>query len=210
MRPIRALTAVALAAALPVGAGAATLVGVTFENGYKNADVVDLSSSGRISLDLDYRYESDDPITLRFRIDAAEAAAGQLSFAAILRNNMSFHFWEAAVWRAAGSPVTIGDPAGSVRGAAAPITVSYHGPDGSGGYFDIDHAANGDFGEPFIAYLGDPLGEPGRNDFTLRLNGLAANAEFDVVVAVPEPGSLVFLLSGLGAAAARLRRRRAA
>ncbi|MEI7443741.1 MAG: PEP-CTERM sorting domain-containing protein [Burkholderiales bacterium] len=210
MRPFRALLSVALAALLPTAAGAATLVSVSYENNYKNADVIDTSTSGLIRLDLDYRYEADDPITLRYRIDAAEAAAGQISFNAILRNNMSFHFWEAAVWQAAGSPVTLGDPAGSVRGGTMPITFYYHGPNGSGGYFDVDHAANGDFGEPLIAYLGNPLGESGRTDFTLKLNGLAAGAEFDVVVAIPEPESVAFLLAGLGAAAARLRRRRAA
>lgn len=210
MRPLRPLLPIALAALLPTAAGAATFVSASYVDNFKNADIVDTSTSGRISVDLDYRYDSDDPITLRYRIDAAEAAAGEISFNAILRNNMSFHFWEAAVWQAAGSPVTIGDPAGSVRGGTMPITFYYHGPNASGGYFDLDHAANGDFGEPVIAYLGNPLGESGRTDFTLKLNGLAAGAEFDVVVAIPEPGSVAFLLAGLGAAAARLRRRPAA
>ena len=192
-----------LAVLFPAGAGAATLLTPTAVN----ADIVDTSISGLIRLDLDYRYGNDDPIVLRYRIDAAEAAAGQIAFNAILHNNMTFNFWEAAVWQAAGSPVTIGDPAGSVWGGSMPITVPYHGPSASGGYFDIDHEANGDTGEPVIAYLGNPLGQVGRTNFTLMLNGLQAGDEFDVVVAIPEPGEVAFMLAGLAAAAARIRRR---
>jgi hypothetical protein len=203
MKPINALLPAILAFVLPMGASATTLLTPTAPN----ADIIDRSSSGLISLELDYRYDNDDPITLRFRIDAAEAAAGAISFNAILRNNMSFSFWEAAVWRATGSPVTIGDPAGSVWGGTMPITAPYHGPSASGGYFDVDHASNGDFGEPSIAYLGNPLGQPGRTDFQLMLNGLQAGDEFDLVVAIPEPGELAFLAAGLGLVAARARRR---
>ena len=39
------------------------------------------------------------------------------------------------------------------------------------------------------------------------LNGLTANSEFDIVVAIPEPGEYMFLLAGLGAALARVRSR---
>jgi hypothetical protein len=202
-----ALLSFVVAGLLPLGAGAATLVSATFVDGIQTADITDTSISGLIRLDLDYRYDNDNEITLRFRIDAAEAAAGSISFNAILRNHNSFDFWEAAVWQAAGSPVTIGDPAGSVSGGSAPVVFAYHGPSGSGGYFDPDHSANGSFGEPAIAYLGNPLTQAGRTDFSLMLNGLTANSEFDIVVAIPEPGEYMFLLAGLGAALARVRSR---
>ena len=202
------MVAAAVAALLPLGAGAATLISPS----PFNADIVvrPMSASGLISLDFDFNNMDDTEVTLRFRIDAAEAAAGRISFNAILRNNMGFPFWEAAVWQAPGSPVTIGEPPGSVWGNSAPITYPYHGPSGSGGYFDLDHAENGAFGEPLLAYLGNPLSQSGRTDFTLMLNGLTADSEFDVIVAVPEPGELAFLLAGLGLAAARLRKGRSA
>jgi hypothetical protein len=207
MKPIRTLLASVAVALLPLGASAATLVSYTFGDIIQNADITDTSVSGLIRLDLDYRYDNDSIVTLRYRIDAAEAAAGSLSLNAILRNNMSFDFWEAGVWQAPGSPVTIGNPAGSVWGGSTPVVSQYHGPSASGGCFDCDHALNGAFGEPDIAYLGNPLSQSGRTDFTLMLNGLPAGGEFEVIIAVPEPGEIAFLLAGLGAILARTRKR---
>jgi hypothetical protein len=169
--------------------------------------VTDYSVSGLASVDIDFT--TGQPVTLAFEIDAAEAAAGSLSFSAVLNNLTGLNLPQAGFSLLAGG-VTIVEPAGSVNGAFAPVVSTWWTPTSAGGVFDPDPSAGPDTGEGFQATLGNPLGQPGRVDFTLRLDGLSAGDQVSMVIAVPEPAEWAFMLAGLGAAAGIARRRRAA
>jgi hypothetical protein len=167
--------------------------------------VTDYSVSGLASVDIDFT--TGAPVTLTFVIDAAEAAAGALSFSAVLNNLTGLNLPQAG-FALLSAGVSVDAPAGSVDGSFATVLSTWATPSSAGGVFDLDPAAAPDTGEGYQATLGNPLGVPGRTDFTLRLDGLSAGDELSMVIAVPEPAEWAFMLAGLGAAAGIARRRR--
>ena len=184
--------AAALAASLPASAAMVSVVDLA-----GNADFIDFSADGLAAFDLGLL--NVNRVRLSVTFSAAEIAAGSVAFNTQLANlsglglpGFRFDFG------------SLGVTAGTVRGGFDNAVYSVQG---NGSEFLALRAAGQ---EHYGAVVGDPLlaGAP-LVDWTIDTTGLSAGTAYDVgVSAVPVPGAVVLLASGLAALGATARRRR--
>lgn len=173
----------ALCATLFVGANASAAV-FTGASG-SNANVVTNYSAGQaLAFDLDLM--NFTPVTLNFRVDAADLASPTLSFNALIRNLTGFGFPQLDVSLQNATFAQAGTIVPSF-GTLASFTSSAT-------------AANATFSpaEPAELYFGNPLGTAGQQDWALSLAGLEVGDNFSIRASVPEPASYALFLSGIG------------
>lgn len=187
----RFVCAAAIALSLCGPSSAALL---TATSGHAANTVTDYSGAGLVSFDLDLRNFS--AVTLDFVIEEADLL-GPFTINALVRDLAGagigqFTFSLTGISYAAAGSVT---PAfGTLAGVGNSATV-----------------ATIDFALPEYAefQFGNPLGVAANTDWLLSTAGLRAGDRFSVTAAVPEPGSLSVVLSGLALVGLiALRRRR--
>ena len=173
----------ALCATLFVGANASAAV-YTGAAG-SNANVITNYSVGQaLAFDLDFA--NFTPVTLNFRVDAADLANPVLSFNALIRNLTGFGFpeldvsLENASFAQAGTIVPTFSTIASLTSSATRATATFSPA------------------EPAELYFGNPLAAAGQQDWSLSLAGLAVGDSFSIRAAVPEPATYALFLSGIG------------
>ena len=173
----------ALCATLCVGANASAAV-YTGAGG-SNANIVTNYSVGQaLSFDLDFL--NSTPVTLNFRVDAADLASPVLTFNALIRNLTGFGFpeldvsLENATFTQAGTIVPTFSSIASLTSSATRANATFSPA------------------EPAELYFGNPLATAGQQDWSLSLAGLAVGDNFSIRAAVPEPATYALFLSGVG------------
>lgn len=185
-----------IALAIVAAASITQAQAVTFTGSNAPVGVVtDYSAGSLVSFDLDLSAESS--FTLNFTVDAADVANGSLSFNALVRNLSGLGFDKANV---ALSGISFAGPAGTF-GTDGFATVSSSGSNLTQAWAQFNPSVYTEF------YVGNPLSQVGRTDWTLNTQGLQAGNQFSVTVAVPEPETYALMLAGLAVAAVALRRR---
>jgi hypothetical protein len=185
----------ALLAALSFAAGHAGAV--TFEGPTAHAanHVVDYSSASLVSFDIDLSHFS--PVTLSFRIEAADLISSQVGLNGLVRNLSGLGLTQARVTLGG---VSFAAPAGTLTtdGFVTPTVQS-----GAG-------FVQASFGPALTTeyYIGNPLSvASGATDWTLDLSGHQVGDTFSVTVAVPESETCALAVAGLLIAGQLARRR---
>jgi hypothetical protein len=182
--------ALALAATLPAQA-------LTFEGAVTQGATVatDYSTLGLLSFDLDLANGS--PAVLSWRIDDEDLLA-PIAFNAVIRNYTGAGLQGLTLTLDRGGFASVGSVTRQFGGAASSVT-------GSGATRTVTFAT-----EEFLdVELGNPLGQAGRQDWTLGQAGLQVGDRFSLTVsAVPELGQYALLLAGLAGIGWLARRRR--
>lgn len=175
--------AAAVAAAWPAGAAHAVALTGYSSNGPLNT--VDDYSSGQL-LSFDLNVYGGNRFELSFAVDAADVAAGSLTFNAIVNNYSGAGFPQLNLLLTGASF----DGVGSVVPSFGTLTQLSHGANGFSALFDP--------AEPAAAYVGDPtLAGGARIDWSIDVSHLAAGDTFSMTMAtVPEPSMLALLLAG--------------
>ena len=173
----------ALCATLFIGANASAAV-FTGANG-SNANMVTNYIAGQaLSFDLDLM--DFTPVTLNFRVEAADLASPALTFSALIRNLTGLGFpqldvsLENASFAQAGTVMPSFGTLASLTASATSVNATFSPA------------------EPAELYFGNPLGADGQQDWALSLAGLAAGDSFSIRASVPEPGSYALFLGGIG------------
>lgn len=165
-------------------------------NGASGATVTDWSQGSLLAFDIDF--SSRAPVTLSFTLDAADLAAGQLSFNSLVRNLSGLGFDHVTVslnglsFASAGTITTDGF-----------VNVVSSGSNASAAWANFGPALTSEF------YIGSPLGAPGTSDWVLSLAGRQVGDTFSVTVAVPEAESYAMAVAGLAVLGLAMRRRKA-
>ncbi|MGD9943272.1 MAG: PEP-CTERM sorting domain-containing protein [Burkholderiaceae bacterium] len=183
-----------IAAGWPAGEAQAVALTGFASNGAANT--VDDYSGGQL-LSFDLNVYGGDRFDLSFAVDAADVAAGQLTFNALVNNLSGFSFPELNLLLTGVSF----DGAGSVVPSFGGLSQLSTGAQGFSARFLP--------AEPAIVFIGDPTGAGGaRLDWTIDVSQLSAGDTFSMSVAtVPEPSMLALLLAGGGLLGRALRRR---
>lgn len=200
----------ALGAAVLVAANAAqavTLTSVNLNGNNNNGVLIDPTMLG-----IDAGLTNYSPITFNFTRTANSAA--MYSFNSVLDNLSGFN-WGAVSYRVTGGAYFSPVP-GSSTGYGS-VTPSFGTISGVVLQPPVDPTSvrvgfAGLAGEPNQFLLGNPFGAVGPLDWQLSLARVAVGDSFSVVIAatpIPVPGGLVLMLSGLAAAGALARRKRA-
>ena len=164
-------------------------------DGATGAAVTDYSEGSALSFDIDFSTLS--VATLRFTLDAADLAAGQLSFNSLVRNLTGLGIERVTVsldglaFGSAGSLTTDGFS-----------SIVSSGSDAQTAWASFSPALGSEF------YIGNPLAVPGAADWMLSLAGHQVGDSFSVTVAVPEPQAWSLAALGLFMTAVMARRRR--
>ncbi|MET0963498.1 MAG: PEP-CTERM sorting domain-containing protein [Noviherbaspirillum sp.] len=159
-----------------------------------NANIVTNYSAGQ-ALSFDFDMANFSPVTLNFRVDAADIGSPVLSFSALIRNLTGLGFAQLDV--SLDNAIFVQD---------GTITPTF----GTLASFAISAAnASATFSpaEPAELYFGNPLAMAGQRDWALSLAGLSVGDSFSIRTSVPEPASYALLLGGLGLLAMARRRK---
>ncbi len=183
--------ALALAAALPAQA-------LSFEGALTQGATVatDFSGTGLLSFDLDLR--NGAPAVLTWRLEEDDLLA-PISLNAVIRNFTGAGLQGLTLTLDRGSFGSVGSVTRQFGGEASSVT-------GSGGTRTVMFSS----AEFLDVELGNPLGQAGKQDWTLAQAGLQAGDRLSLTVsAVPEPEQYALLLAGLAAIRLVVRRRQA-
>lgn len=190
MNILKFIATALVAFTLSAASHAALLVGT---QGSSANVATDYSAPGLVSFNLDVAQKSG--LRLRYEIEEADLA-GPLSLSAMILNMSGMPFSQ---FMFAVDGITFMDAVGSIspafgRVGSTSVTERHVG---------ISFA---DF-EPAEFNFGNPLGEPGLNDWLLDTSGLRAGDIFTVTAFVPEPSSVALMLPLLAGLVAARRRR---
>ena len=166
-------------------------------NGATGASVTDYSSGSALSFDIDLSQLST--VTLNFTLDAADLAAGQLSFSSLVRNISGFGIDNVQV-----SLNGLAFASASTITTDGFVNVVSSGSNAGSAWASFSPSLTSEF------YIGNPLAVAGATDWTLSLAGRQAGDTFSVTVAVPEAETYAMAVAGLAVLGLALRRRRVA
>ena|SRR6218665_1346432 len=164
-------------------------------NGATGASVTDYTSGSALSFDIDLSSLSN--VTLNFTLDAADLAAGQLSFSSLVRNLTGLGIDKVLVslngvsFASAGTITTDGF-----------TNVVSSGSNAGAAWAGFSPSLTSEF------YIGNPLLAPGAADWTLSLAGRQVGDTFSVTVAVPEAETYAMAVAGLAVLGGLALRRR--
>ena len=181
MKTTRLLAALCATFCLASNASAAIYTGASGSN----ANIVTNYSAGQ-ALTFDFDMANFSPVTLNFRVDAADLDDPVLTFSTLIRNLTGLGFAQLDV-----------NLDNAVFAQDGTITPSF-GTLASFASSAANASATFSPAEPAELYFGNPLAVAGQRDWALSLAGLSVGDSFSIRTSVPEPGSYALLLGGLG------------